>query len=236
MTQLLTRISLVVLATIPLHAYANGSSSELDQNLKPEFSATTAEEDIPAIFKEMGVVQRKAMIKSGKVLFSNNIAMDFSDGPYSMYGIHTNIGYALSDFWEIYLNLAPAYLNNKRSIVKKVESLQLADNQQATITAALPKREYGLELLWAPLYGKDSLGIRSIIRSDTFLKVGFSSIDYSGPTGMKFHVGVGKTYFIGRMAGLRVTASVNYMETIVDGLKSFSPALVLETGYVLYLF
>jgi hypothetical protein len=153
-----------------------------------------------------------------------------------MYGVNLSVGYALSDFWEIYLNVAPTFLNSKRSIVEKIESLTLQGGGKASIDAALAQQQYGLEILWAPLYGKDSLGLRNIVRSDTFLKFGAFVIEYTGgQQGMKFNTGIGKTYFVGKRGGFRITASGNYLQTIVDGVKKFQAAAVLEAGLVFYL-
>ncbi len=208
-------------------------NTPLDQALKPD---TLEEESASSVFRDMGVVQRKAMNKARKVLFSSYLAMDFSDGPYSMYGIHTNFGYAFSDFFEIYFNLAPAFINSKRSIVTKVEALTLQNGAQATITTALAKREFGLDIIWAPLYGKDSLGTQTVVRSDTFVKLGGSMIQFNSGQGLKFQLGLGKTYFLFKKMGLRVVASTNYVQTITDGVKSFNPILIIETGLVAYLF
>ncbi|MBI4924491.1 MAG: hypothetical protein HY843_01090 [Bdellovibrio sp.] len=208
----------------------------LDQSLKPEQVFGNTQEDISGVFRDMGIVQRKAMNKAKKTLVSTYVGMDFSDGPYSMYGVNMNLGYALSDFFEVYFNFVPAFINSKRSIVDKVGTLTLLNGEKASITMGLAKLQYGAELLWAPLYGKDSLGTRAIVRSDTFIKLGFMLIQYDIGQGMKFHLGVGKTYFISKWLGFRVAASTNYVQTIVDNVKSFNPALVFELGIIGYLF
>src|SRR4051812_16628463 len=92
------------------------SEESLDHSLKP----THPSEDV-GVFEDMVVVQRKAMQKANRFLLSTYGAFDFSDGPYTMYGFHINPGYALSDFWEIYLNFAPFFVNNARSIVSKLQ-------------------------------------------------------------------------------------------------------------------
>ena len=207
----------------------------LDRTLKPP--PGEGSEEISVVLKDMGVVQRKGMNKARKLLLSSYVGMDFSDGPFSMYSVNFDVGYALSDFWEIYLNAAPFYINSRRSIVDKVEGLTLQNGAQATITAALAKRQFGAELLWAPLYGKDSFGIRTVIRSDTFLKAGVSQVYYdTGDTGLRLHLGAGKTYFLGGRVGLRLTVSGNYQQTIVDQVKSFVPIIMVETGLVFYMF
>lgn len=206
----------------------------LDRSLRPSNADSDSQ---PKVFRSIGVVQNKAMSKSGRFLVSSYLGMDFSDGPYSMYGANLDVGYAISDFWEVYLNTTPMFINNQRSIVSKVESLQLADGRRATITAALPSRQLGLEILWAPLYGKDSLGLERIIRSDTFVKAGVMQIQYKDEqgSGLKYQLGVGKTYFLGNSLGVRVSATANYAQMITDSVKAFKMMAVLEGGVVLYL-
>lgn len=225
--------ALCVLA-LSLSSAMAADDAALDRSLKP---ATADADSLPKVFRSIGVVQNKAMSKSGRFLVSSYLGMDFSDGPYSMYGANLDLGYAVSDFWEVYLNTTPKFINSQRSIVSKVESLELAGGRRATITAALPSRQFGLEVLWAPLYGKDSLGLERIIRSDTFVKAGIMQIQYEEGqgSGMKYQLGGGKTYFLGHSVGLRISATANYTQLITDGVKAFKMMAVLEGGIVLYL-
>lgn len=208
----------------------------LDRTLKPEEKDKEKEkEEVSNVFRDMGVVQRRAMIKGGRFLFSTFGTFDFSDGPYTNYSIHFNPGYAISDFLEIYANIAPAYIVSARSIVDTVAQLQLTGGHQAEIVAARPRTQLGLDVIWAPAYGKDSFGFSSVIRSDTFLKFGASQITYDSGNGLKFSVGVGKTYFLGRNMGFRFCADLGYLQNIINGVKAFRSMALLETGIVFYL-
>ena len=226
-------IALLGFCITPLLSRAETEAPPIDSSLKP---ADVDDEAVANVFRDMGVVQHKAMNKSQKILFAPYFSMDFSDGPYSMYSINTDLGYALSDFWEVYVNFVPKFINNKRTLTKKIENFTLLSGNQAEVTEALPKSQYGVEVLWAPLYGKDSLGIHSIVRSDTFFKFGVSQINYDLGSGMKFHLGVGKTYFLSKRAGLRFTVSGNYLQTIVDSAKSYNLVAMIEAGFVFYMF
>src|SRR5438105_4051162 len=103
----------ILLGLFSAQAFA-AESPPLDRGLQPE-----AGSGVPSVFRDMGVVQRKAMNKSEKLLISNYLSMDFSDGPFAMYGVNVDLGYALSDFWEIYINTVPYFINSKRSIVDR---------------------------------------------------------------------------------------------------------------------
>jgi hypothetical protein len=191
-------------------------------------------EEIAGVYKDMGVLQRRAMPKAGRFLISSYGSLDFSDGPYSMYGLHLNPGYAFTDFFEVYVNFVPFYINNARSIVAKVESLELANGERATILFSKPKMDYGVEFLWAPAYGKDSVGSRRVIRSDTFFKFGSSMVKYEGASGLKFVFGVGKTFFWPKHFGFRIAAMGYYQQTILDGAKGFRFYANAEAGVVGY--
>ncbi len=194
-----------------------------------------SDDEVSNVFRDMGVVQRKAMRKRGRFLLSTYGTLDFSDGPYTNYSLSINPGFAISDFLEVYAQFSPLYIVNKRSIVDLVSGLTLQGGQQATITAARPKYQYGIEVLWAPLYGKDSLGMNTIIRSDTFLKFGASQIQYDTTKGVGFKLGVGKTFFLGKHMGLRFCIDYGYIQSVINEEKSFKGVLLSELGVNFYL-
>jgi outer membrane beta-barrel protein len=197
----------------------------LDRGIKPD------EEDaeVSSVFREMGVVQRKAMQKADKWLIGSYGSLDFSDGPYSMYGLNFDVGYALSDFWEVYVNYVPLFLSTKRSIVDKLEE------QGLSISFSKPKYQFGGAVVWAPAYGKDSIGSKRVIRSDTFFKLGAYNTQYESGNGMKFTFGVGKTYFLTPWSGFRIAATANMIQTILDGTKSYKFFAIVEAGLNFYL-
>lgn len=205
-------------------------SVELDKSLKPP-----KDEVISGVFKDVVVVQRKAKQKEGKFLFSTYTSFDFSDGPIAMYGLNTNFGYAISNFFEVYFNYTPSYLITERSIVKKIRDIGTATGSTLDIAYAKPKNQMGIDVLWLPAYGKDSWGPYWIVRSDTFFKLGVGQISYdSGDKGLKYNLMVGKTYFLSDLLNLRFSAGFSQTQTIVDSEKNFNLIAVLETGLVFY--
>jgi len=194
-----------------------------------------SDDEISNVFRDMGVVQRKAMRKGGRFLLSTYGTLDFSDGPYTNYSVSVNPGYAISDFLEVYAQFSPLYIVNKRSIVDLVSSLTLQGGAQATITSARPKYQYGIEILWAPLYGKDSFGINTILRSDTFLKFGVSQIQYDSTKGLGLKLGLGKTFFLSKYMGFRFCIDYGYIQSVINNEKSFKGFLLSELGLNFYL-
>lgn len=201
-----------------------------------------AELEVPSLYRDMGVVQRKAMDKDGKFLINFSSHFDFSDAPYTMFGINTDLGFAVSDFFEIWAHVTPFFLSSARPYVSQViRDLQYPDSSSVTVVGK-PVIEYGGYVLWAPAYGKDSIGANTIIRSDTFFRLGAGLIQFEDDiSGLKFSLGVGKTFFMARSAGLRFVGTAAMIETpniAPDGQpaeKSFKLFGLLEVGLVFYL-
>lgn len=219
--------SLIAFLAVP-----SGAAERLDTSLKPDDAGS---EDVGSIFRDMVVVQRKAKNKAGRALFYSYGSFDFSDGPTTMYGLNLDLGYAMSDHWEVYLNAVPAFITSERDVAKRVRSLTLLNGDRAEISYSKPKAQYGLEILWAPAYGKDSWGPYSIVRSDTFFKLGLGAIQYDADVGQRYNLTIGKTFFLSRFFNLRASAGGSYLQTVVQERKTFYFVGIIETGVVWYL-
>jgi hypothetical protein len=123
----------------------------------------------------------------------------------------------------------------ERGIVKKVQGLTLANNKQAQIYYERPSSQYGIEIIFAPAYGKESWGPSTIFRSDTFFKFGASQMNFeTGHKGMRYAFMLGKTFFVAKYFNTRMDAGIHYMQTFVDMETKFSPLLFVEAGLVFY--
>lgn len=219
---------------------------EEQEALSPEVRLEVGE-NVSKVFRDMVVVQRKAKIKGKHFLFNPNLGVDFSDGPATLYTMNMNIGYAINDFWELYLNYAPGFIVQERGIVKMLGSLEVYDApnngtlQKIRIDYAKPKTQMGAEVLWAPAYGKDSWGPYTMFRSDTFFKVGAYQVDFpeDKKKGLRFSLMGGKTYFAAKYFNVRVAAGFHHMQTFVGMTEAekqkFNTLLFLEGGLVFYL-
>lgn len=190
--------------------------------------------EVSNLFEDVVAVQRKALKKSNSFLLSPYLSFDFSDSPYTMYALNLNVGYAPNEFWEIYANYVPFYIAQERSLSKKVRELTLANGLQAEIKTEKAKSSYGLDILWSPAYGKDSWGLRGVVRSDTFFALSAGMIKYETSSGLKTKLGVGKTFFIHEAFNFRVQAGVSILESVTDGKKEMQTVGLLEFGTVYY--
>jgi len=228
-----------LLSLIALFPNESIAAKAVNAKLNP----TGIEEEAPSVLKDMGVVQKKEFSKKGKFLLSTFMSLEFADGPSTIYAINFNPGYALSEFFEVYVNLVPVFLTQERSIVQEVSKLQLANGRTASITAADPKYQFGIEGLWAFGYGKESVGLSSLLRSDTFIKAGASIIKYPSNNGWRIHTALGKSFFIGKWASFRLSIGSTFLQTIVEvtdsnGARSAKQSgffAFIESGFVLYL-
>lgn len=209
---------------------ADGKRSNLDRTLQPN-----ANDEISSLFENVVAVQRKAKVKSGSFLFNPYFSFDFSDSPYTMWGLNLNLGYALGEFWEVYLNYVPSYVNNERSVAKKVRNLQLANGQQADLAVEKAKSSAGIEINWVPIYGKDSWGPYGIIRSDTFLNFGYSQMKYTNDeSGAKYKLALGKTFFLSDLFNVRFSAGASSVQMVSLGVKESVTIGLIELGLVFY--
>ncbi len=213
----------------------NAFSTPLDQSAR----LNTTDDQVSSVFRNMVVVQRKAKDKGRKILFAPSLTFEFSDGPIAMYPMNMDVGYAFSDFFEVYLNFVPGFYVKERPIVKKISDLQTTDGKQAKITYSSPKTQMGVNVLWIPAYGKDSWSPYRIIRSDTFLKFSLANITYkddlgTGGTGSRFSFMVGKTYFLSQYLNIRLAVGWMQLESFIDSKKAADTITIMESGFVFY--
>ncbi len=192
-------------------------------------------EQMNSLFKDMIVVQRKAIVRTGRFLADANFSLDFSDDPYTMYGLGLGAGYAFSESWEAHFVVTPVYHINERPIVKAVQRLKLQGGLQADLLS--PVAKLGLEghLIWVLAYGKDAWGPYAIVRSDTFLKILAGMIFYHGEkSGPKFGAMLGKTFFVSRNFNFRVAVGLASVTTFVNDISQSSLVGLVEPGLYWY--
>lgn len=212
--------------------FASSTAEAVDARLAPPNEDSS---ELAGVYSDMIVVQRKAKEKKGHALFSSYGTLEFSDGPQSITTLNFDVGYAVSDRVELYLNFAPLFLTSDRNIKTQVESLQLANGQQAQLLTPKPKFQFGAEFLWLPAYGKDSWSPFSIVRSDTFFKFYAGTLQFDGGSGLRGSIGVGKTFFLSKFFNPRLSASFCVQENYVNDQKSLSKLGLFEIGSVWYL-
>lgn len=200
------------------------------------------------VFEDIVAVQRRAKVKKNKILFQTYFSADFSDAAYTMYSTNLGLGYGIGESIELYLTFAPSFITNERRYSKLVRKLPIAGNYSASIEAPKAKSFTAIEIIWAPLYGKDSFGEFGVIRSDTFVDVAYGKLEYKNPrpespefeeainanSFYKSKLMLGKTFFIKDMLNVRMMAGGAYIETLSNVEKDLITVGLLEFGVVFY--
>lgn len=206
--------------------YSMGQETPLDRNLKLGPS-----DEVSSLFDNVVAVQRKAKQKSGHFLFAPVLSLDFSDSPYTMYGLNLSFGYALGEFWEIYLTYTPTFITTERTISKQIKDVS---GGLYTVDTEKAKSMLGADINWVPIYGKDSWGPYGIVRSDTFVNFSVGQMKYEQHSGMKYKIALGKTFFFSDYWNLRVQAGPSSIETYSQGKKQNIFIGLIEAGLVYY--
>lgn len=191
---------------------------------------------INTLFKDMVVVQKKVFERRNKFVLFSNLSFDFSDSPKTMYTMAFGGGYALFENIELSLSVSPFFISNDRPTVKAVNSLILQDGKIAELITPEPKLITEGSVLWAFAYGKDAMGPFSIIRSDTFLKFAYSSIQFKeGSVGNRLALYAGKTFFISKLVNFRFSVGVARQTSLLNGKSQPTNIGLIEPGFVFFL-
>ena len=188
---------------------------------------------IDTLFKNMIVVQKRAIERKNKFVFDTHLSFDFSDNPKTMYAAALGVGYAFSESFEVGLSFSPFFMSQERSTVAAVKKLELSNGDRADLAASDPKWEATGSLVWIFAYGKDAFGAYSIIRSDTFLKFFVSKIQYADASpGSRMGLLVGKTFFISPAFNFRVTAGIARHTSSINQKTQTTNTGLIEPGLV----
>jgi hypothetical protein len=191
---------------------------------------------IDSLFKNMIVVQKKAIERKDKFILFTNFLFDFSDNPKTMYCASVGIGYALLENLELQVSVSPFFISNDRASVKAVRQLQLADGATADLVAPNPTMAITGSAIWVFAYGKDAYGPYSIIRSDTFLKLSYAKIQYKGGlSGGYIAPLLGKTFFISKYFNFRLAAGIAQQTSYINQQVQKTLIGLIEPGFIWFL-
>jgi hypothetical protein len=204
-----------------------------DVSLDPSLKPKEIYFDIPTVFEDTIVVERKAFDKAKKIVLSSYFSLDFSDYPYTMYSLNTDIGYVQNDFWEYYLSIAPIFASSMRPFTSKMIDAAQKYSINITPAAGIPQFQYGFSAYWSPMYGKDTWNAKKLIRSDMFLKIFMGMVNYDLGNGFRTSIIMGKT-FLGKSFGTRLGAGGAILQTPAYGQTSWSAIALFELGFTFY--
>lgn len=200
---------------------------ELDPKILNEEESKNSD----SLFKNMMVMQKKAISKSNRFLFDSNLSFDYSDSPKTMHALNFGIGYSFNEKLELSLRFSPLFLANDRPLFKETSK-----TSSVTLVANKPKSLMGLNINYQLAYGKDALSFNNILRSETFLRMFYNQIAFeSSKSGSQMGIGIGKSFFINKNLGFRFSVSYVYSSFFINDESLSTNAAIIEPGLVLFL-
>ncbi|HEY0839558.1 MAG TPA: outer membrane beta-barrel domain-containing protein [Vulgatibacter sp.] len=167
--------------------------------------------------KRIRPVSGHLFLKSGRHELTPTAAMSLGDAFFSKYVVGLQYGYHLGETWMIGLNAGWAASTPSGAVTRCDSSGQGCRLPTKGDLARAPGDFgllAGLDVAWAPLYGKISVMAESVLHFDTYVLAGGGVMQtrIAPPTGLdveeKFtpevHVGFGQRYVLSRRAALRL--------------------------------
>lgn len=143
-------------------------------------------------------VTSRAFVKSGRVQLTPQLGLSLNDPFYQNYVVGGAISYNI---------LESLFVRASGSLFLATETTPLVTGGSGTFDPNFDRPVYsaGLELGWAPFYGKMSLLAESVLHFDTFIAVGGGVIgpDQGDPV-VAATVAVGQHYFLNEWMALRL--------------------------------
>jgi len=161
-------------------------------------------------------VSGNLFLKKGRHELSPMVALSLGDPFYSKYVAGAQYGYHLGETWMLGLNAGYAVSTPSGAVSRCNSSGQDCRIPSKTDLSRAPGdlgMIAGLDVSWAPLYGKISVLAQSVLHFDTYFLAGGGVVQtrVAPPQGLdveeqfrpEIHLGVGQRYVLSRWAALR---------------------------------
>lgn len=190
------------------------------QEAAPEQSAPQAYDENPkehtmkdfqgltglAPFKEISVIQRRFMPKTGRFELFGGGTIVTNDPFFNTLGGVVKLGYFLTETWGVEFNYF-GLTTTERDATKELQDIQ----NVATESLAYPKSYMGLDVMWAPIYGKMTWLNDRIIPFDLYFSAGYGTTNTSsGENAGTIHVATGQIFSLTKSVAFRWDFSWNF--------------------------
>lgn len=183
-----------------------------------------------APFKEISIIQRKFLPKTGRFQLNGSLGTVTNDPFFNTYSFGARGGYFLTEAWGIELDYV-ALSTSQRQVTKNIR------NVQDVITDSLIsiKSYLGVHIVYVPFYGKMSFRNRSIVPFDLYFTAGYGNTKVQSSAGEEnpgtFHLGVGQIFAVSKSFGVRWDFTANvFSATGIDGNKQQFNNLIFSLG------
>ncbi len=160
-------------------------------------------------FREVSVIQKKYLPKTERFQFFGAIATTTNTPWFLNYGAKLGLAYHFTESFG--LELSGLFLSSsEREVAKEIRDNNGLRPEQFIYT----KGYYGLDLMWAPIYGKLSNMDGGIIPFDMYFSIGGGSSNTNSAEGNvpTVHVGTGQIFAITKSIAFRWDYSLNIFQ------------------------
>ncbi len=183
-----------------------------------------------APFREVSVLQRKFLPKTGRFQLHGALGLIANDPFFNTTQVSLRAGY----FFLESLGAELTYMNmqtTQRQVVKDLKEIQGV----TTDNLVTPKSYTGLNLIYTPFYGKMTYGNKTIIPFDWFFTAGYGTTAAESEAGKEnvgtFSGGTGQIFAFSKSFALRWDVTWNrFSSTGIDGSKQGFNNLFVTLG------
>lgn len=191
--------------------------------------------NLSSAIPSIDIIQRRVVEKNSKGIVQVFASLDFSDAPEGVQMVGFSGGYSFQNNFEVSIGYFPVQFAQERSIVKMVKGLTLDNGQTANLDSPKSKGAYEVHGIWNLAYGKEAWSPESIVRSETFIKIGYRQLQFEGNlNGEKIYASFGKTFLFSPAFNFRLAAGVGTSSFYVNNEKLNSFVGLFEIGHLFY--
>lgn len=159
-----------------------------------------------APFKEISIIQKRFMPKTGRFELFGGGTIVTNDPFFNTIGGVAKLGYFLSETWGVELNYF-GLTTAERDATKELQDIQ----NVATESLAYPKSYMGVDVMWAPIYGKMTWFNDRIIPFDLYFSGGYGTTNTSsGENAGTIHIATGQIFSLTKSVAFRWDFSWNF--------------------------
>ena len=184
----------------PLNAPENTNVESASENEPVKKIENLTDLNKLSAFREISVIQKKYLPKTERFqLFAG--AGTTTNSPWFLnLGVKVNIGYYFTE--SLGIELSGIFLtNSEREVAKEIRT----NNQLQPEKFINTKNYAGLDLVWAPIYGKLTMLNNRIIPFDMYFSLGGGTSSTNSQEGSvpTFHIGAGQIFAVSKSMAIR---------------------------------
>jgi outer membrane beta-barrel protein len=165
-----------------------------------------------APFQEISVIQKRFMPKTGRFELFGGATLVTNDPWFTTMGGVLKAGYFLTEEWGVEFNYF-ALTSSEREAAKELQS----NNNVKTESLSFPKSYMGVDVVYAPIYGKMTWFNDRIVPFDLYFAGGYGTTNTSsGDNAGTIHLATGQIFAITKSVAFRWDFSWNFYNATVE--------------------